>query len=401
MGNSFRLSLQINLAHCLSHIHTLTLPMLMPMIVRSDGDHVSFVEISIAIALLNIVSTIVQVPVGLLVDRLGAKKTLKIAVFLGSLSFTFLFFFNRYPALIIAMIGAGIANAFYHPADYALLSQNIKDHKMGKAFSLHAFSGYVGFGITPSMMYFATKWFDYQAGFLVSGLLGFITFLCLLPKTNEVKIQPTKTAQSLSWLAKVKTTFSAQIGVLFCLFLFLSLSGVAIQNYTVSALTSDWYDFTESKATFAVTLYLVFSAIGVLVGGQMADKSKKHGLIATAALFVTILFAFILAIWVLPESITIALIALIGLLFGMIAPSRDMIVRNSAPKGQEGRVFGIVSMGFNVGGVIAPLILGFLIEQNYPSWVFYFCAICIAIATIIAFGQELKLRNRYQRHVYE
>ena len=59
-----------------------------------------------------------------------------------------------------------------------------------------------------------------------------------------------------------------------------------------------------------------------------------------------------------------------GFLGGVIAPSRDMLVRNAAPPGAAGRAFGIVSTGFNFGGILSPLLFGWIMDQNMPHWVF-------------------------------
>ena len=59
-----------------------------------------------------------------------------------------------------------------------------------------------------------------------------------------------------------------------------------------------------------------------------------------------------------------------GFLSGVIAPSRDMLVRNAAPPGAAGRAFGIVSTGFNLGGIISPLLFGWIMDQSAPHWVF-------------------------------
>lgn len=67
-----------------------------------------------------------------------------------------------------------------------------------------------------------------------------------------------------------------------------------------------------------------------------------------------------------------------------------MLVRNVSPKGAEGRVFGIVSTGFNIGGTIGPLLFGWILDQNYPRGIFWGTAIFMALTAIIAFYQEIK-----------
>jgi MFS family permease len=72
----------------------------------------------------------------------------------------------------------------------------------------------------------------------------------------------------------------------------------------------------------------------------------------------------------LPSLLLTLAMGLAGFLGGVIAPSRDMLVRNAAPPGAAGRAFGIVSTGFNIGGIISPLLFGWIMDQNMPHWVF-------------------------------
>ena len=47
------------------------------------------------------------------------------------------------------MVLLGVANAVYHPADYAILGAVIEPGRLGKAFSIHTFAGYLGGAIAP------------------------------------------------------------------------------------------------------------------------------------------------------------------------------------------------------------------------------------------------------------
>ena len=59
-----------------------------------------------------------------------------------------------------------------------------------------------------------------------------------------------------------------------------------------------------------------------------------------------------------------------GFLSGMIAPSRDMMVRAVTPAGSFGKVFGFVTTGFNFGGVISPLLYAWLMDRGEPRAIF-------------------------------
>ena len=51
-------------------------------------------------------------------------------------------------------------------------------------------------------------------------------------------------------------------------------------------------------------------------------------------------------------------------------PSRDMIVREVTPPGSFGKVFGFVTTGFNIGGIVSPLIFGAIMDHGSPRLVF-------------------------------
>src|ERR1700746_2972956 len=86
----------------------------------------------------------------------------------------------------------------------------------------------------------------------------------------------------------------------------------------------------------------------------------------------------------LPSLLLTAAMASAGFLGGVIAPSRDMLVRNAAPPGAAGRAFGIVSTGFNLGGIISPLLFGWIMDQNRPHWVFGASVVFMVMTVLLA-----------------
>src|ERR1700682_3948232 len=86
----------------------------------------------------------------------------------------------------------------------------------------------------------------------------------------------------------------------------------------------------------------------------------------------------------LPELTLTAAMASAGFLGGVIAPSRDMLVRDAAPSGAAGRAFGIVSTGFNIGGIVSPLLFGWIMDQNSPHWVFGASVVFMILTVLLA-----------------
>jgi MFS family permease len=128
----------------------------------------------------------------------------------------------------------------------------------------------------------------------------------------------------------------------------------------------------------------MFSAIGVLIGGLLVDRTTRHGLVAAVGLAAMALFTALIAAIEFGPAVLISAMSLIGFFSGIIMPSRDMIVRDVTPPGSFGKVFGFVTTGFNIGGIISPLIFGAIMDYGSPRFVFLAVAAfsLVAIVTV-------------------
>jgi MFS family permease len=143
-----------------------------------------------------------------------------------------------------------------------------------------------------------------------------------------------------------------------------------------------------STANVALTAYLAASAIGVLAGGFLADRTNRHSQVAAICFGINAAILLLIALVALPPALLTITMATAGFLGGMIAPSRDMLVRNAAPEGAAGRAFGIVSTGFNFSGILSPLLFGWLMDQSLPRWVFGISALFMMLTVVLALFTE-------------
>jgi MFS family permease len=180
--------------------------------------------------------------------------------------------------------------------------------------------------------------------------------------------------------------------VLTLFFMLLSLSNAGIGNFGVVALMSG-YGTSFSTANIALTAFLGASAVGVLAGGFLADRTQRHGQLAAASFAVNAGIVLVIATVALPAILLTTAMTAAGFLGGVIAPSRDMLVRNAAPTGAAGRAFGIVSTGFNFSGIASPLLFGWIMDQNAPSWVFGVSALFMVLTVLLALFTERGARE--------
>ena len=318
---------------------------------------------------------------------------LKAGLLLGSLSFLLLAASPSHAVLLVAMAMAGLANGVYHPADYALLANGIEPARLGRSFSVHTFAGFLGSAVTPALFLGIATVFGTPAALAVGAVFGVAALLLIsIPGSGVYQAaRPcNKEGAGLAPTTGRLRVFTPMIGVLTVLFILLNLSTSAIEKFSVAALIQG-QGLTLAWANTALTAFLLCSAAGVLCGGALADRTRRHGLVAALAFALAAALTALVALGLLQGWALVVVLGAIGLLTGVIAPSRDMLVKAAAPPGAEGKTFGLVSTGFNIGGALGPVAFGWMLDQHLPNGVFIASVMFMLLTVLLTLAQEAYL----------
>ena len=370
----------VSAAHFVSHYYILLLAPLLPFVRAEYG--VSYTEIGLALAAFNAVTGTLQAPAGFLVDRVGARLPLIGALVIGGGAFAIAGLVDSFWVLVAMFALAGVGNAVYHPADYSILSHHVPAERIGQAYSVHTFAGMLGSAVAPPTLLLMQSLWGWRGAFVGAGLLGFaVAALLLAMREGSGVPAPAPRAKKDEGPAGMRLLMSPPILLNLAFFVLLALMSGGIYNYSVVALGA-LHATPVTVANAALTAYLTLSAIGVLVGGLLVGQTTRHGTVATLSLIAIALFTLLVAEIDLGSLGLIAALTVSGFFFGLMMPSRDLIVREVTPPGSFGKVFGFVTTGFNIGGIVSPLIFGALMDHGSPRVVFLTVAAC-ALAAIL------------------
>jgi MFS family permease len=379
----------VSTGHFLSHFYMLLIPPLFPLLKDEFG--IGFTELGITITVFSLVTGLTQAPVGFLVDRFGARKILLCGLLLESAAFIWIGLSPSYWMLLAMMGVAGLANAVYHPANYAILNASVQSGRIGQAFSIHTAAGMLGNAVAPVTMVLLLSVTDWKTGLIVCGVTGGLASVLIAANAGALQeaASQTEIKQPSTARSGLRLLFSQPIllGALF--FLCIGVAGHGVSAFGVATLTVI-HEITVTEAATILSAYLFASPIGVLCGGWIADRIRHHHLFAGVC-FVAIALAFFTMAGLSMRLEVIAFVFVIaGFFSGVVSPSRDMLIRSLAPPTEMGKVFGFVSTGFNVAGIIAPPLFGYILDHHNPSAVFWTVGAVslLTVLTVVTTGQK-------------
>jgi MFS family permease len=174
--------------------------------------------------------------------------------------------------------------------------------------------------------------------------------------------------------------------LLFAFFVVLTMGAKGVQTFT-TVLVADAYGLAESVGNTTLTSFFVGSAVGVLVGGVVADRLDPRRVIV-ASLAVGGLLLVVLTTVVRPStSLAVwASFLAIGVLVGLAYPSRDRLVSRYAPADSTGASFGFVFTGIALGGLVSPVLLGAVIDAATVGLAFVLAGAFYVLAGGVAFA---------------
>ncbi|MGE0714256.1 MAG: MFS transporter [Alphaproteobacteria bacterium] len=369
----------VGLAHFASHFYQLVLPPLFPFLKEDWG--ITYTALGFVVTTFYVASGLGQFAAGFVVDRIGARRVLLAGMVLLAGSTAAIGAFGSWWALLPLAILAGLGNSVFHPADYTILTASIGPSRLGRAYGTHTLGGTLGYAAAPAVVLPLAYAFGWRSALIAAGLVGLA--IAALLAANGGLLRDDRRDRQEGAAASAAPLFSAPVVLCFVYFAFFASALIALQAFLAPALGA-LFATPAAVAGAALTGYFLGNAVGIVGGGFAADRWQRPDAIIMAGLVIAgLLLLAVGRIDAGPAALPV-LLATAGCLAGLTSASRDLLVRNAAPAGATGRVFGFVYSALDVGSAAGPLAAGMLLDGGRPDLVFVLLAGCMwaAAATV-------------------
>ena len=299
---------------------------------------------------------IFSVPTGMLMNKIGRKRTVLLSIIVTVLSLLLPIFGNSYPLMLIAFSLLGIGNALMQTSLNPLVS-NIVTGNLSSTLTFGQFVKAIASFLAPYIaMWGATQIIPagelgWRVLFPIYGVIGIIAIVCLgLTHINE---EPVAKGSSVIDCFKL-------LGNPFILLCFLSIMchvGIDVgTNTTAPKILMERLGMTLADAGFATSLYFIFRTIGCLSGSAILRKVPEKVFFAVSVAMI-IASMIILSVaqtqWLLYVGI-----ALVGFGNSNIFSITFAQALAHDPE-HKNEISGLMIMGL-FGGTIFPLAMGFM-----------------------------------------
>ena len=301
---------------------------------------------------------IFSVPTGMLMNKIGRKKTVLLSLIVTVVSLFIPLLGESFGLMLVAFSLLGIGNALMQTSLNPLVSTVLKGGNLASTLTFGQFIKAISSFLAPYLaMWGATQvipsmGYDWKVLFVIYFIVGILATL-MLGITN-IEEEP---------IAGKPSTFMECIKLLGTPIVLLSFLGIMCHvgidvgtNTTAPKILMEKLDMTLNEAAFATSLYFIFRTIGCLTGSFFLRimNNRLFFIISVCMMALSMLLLFVgVEKWEL-----YAAIALVGYGNSNVFSICFAKALTSMPEKQN-EVSGLMIMGL-FGGTIFPLLMGFM-----------------------------------------
>ena len=376
----------VGVAHASSHFGHLLLPLLFPVFMKEFG--LSYSELGLLMTTFFVVSGVGQAGAGFVVDRVGARPLLFLAMGIFIAACLCASAVTSYIGLIWVAALAGLGNATFHPVDFTILNQRVSAGRLGYAFSAHGLTGNLGWAAAPVFLAGMGALVGWRHAYLAAALMYAVILLLLVLQRDKLSTRVDPRAAHTSAAPPEHAMAFMKLPVVWWCFGFFLLSTMTlavVQSFAVSILKA-MYGVSFEAATLTITAYMLCGAVGMFVGGFVAARSEHSDRVVALAMACGAALLALCGTGFLGAQATMVVLAATGFAVGIGGPSRDMMIKKATPPGATGRVYGMVYSGLDTGFALSPIVFGVFMDRGWYGATLLGAALVLLLSVGAALG---------------
>lgn len=361
---------------------------------------------------------LLQIPGGWLIDKYGPRKIITGSTVLWGIFQTLAAFATGGISLLLTRFMLGAAEAPLFPSGGKLNASWLSSQERGRGAVIMDCGGPLGAALGGIIIaYMIASIGSWRIVFAIAGiatiLLGFVSWKYLRdmpqehPAVNQAElalITQSNNTQSVVDSEPVSKGIGISVGSLVAI-----LSGRAAWAMMFFGLLTWGPSYLAQARGFDIkgignATFIIFlcGTFGSLCGGFLSDTLVKKGIAQRVALKTTLTISGVstlIAFSLLPKmsdpiiAIAVLSVAAFFLMWGSLYWSFPALL---APKSKVGLVGGIMNMAGSVGGIVVPILVGFILSQtnkNYDNVLMFFAA-CSVVYILGTLSIKLSNQNR-------
>jgi len=326
------------------------------------------------------VSCAVQASAGFVVDRYGPRPVLfgglglvGVAAFGAAVS-------PNYWTILLCAVLAGTGNGVFHPIDYTLINRKVSAARLGHAYSVHGITGSLGWALAPAVVVPLAIAFSWRIALAGAGAIAFGVLFVLWLNRQRLTLAAAPRQAAAVDAASFEFLRIPAVWMCFAFFLLWAVILSGVQAFAPEA-ARHLHGVPVALAAMCLTIYMVCSAGGMVLGGFLAADPARCERVVGAGFGLGAVMALLMAFAPVPALGVAVLFGIMGFGSGIAGPSRDLLVKRSTPENATGRVYGVVYSGLDIGQALAPL--GFGPLMDHQNWQGVWLALVAAQAVLI------------------
>lgn len=384
----------VGVAHGVSHFSHLLLAPLFPWL--KDAFGVSYAQLGLLMSVYFVVSCAVQAAAGFWVDRYGPRPLLFAGVACIALAACGYAASTSYAMLAFFSVLAGVGNGVFHPVDFTLLNRKVAGPRLGHAYSVHGLSGSLGWALAPALLVPLTLAWSWRVALGVAAVLIAAVLLLLAWQRERLALVHARPPAGAAPVAAASRSAAGGGGAFDFLripavwtcfgFFFFYAGGLSIVQTFAPQAARELHAVPAALIAICLTTYMLCSAAGMVAGGFLAVDPERAERIVGLAFGFAALLAVVMALAAVPTGVVPVIFGAMGAAAGIASPSRDLLVKRSAPDNATGRVYGIVYSGLDIGQAVVPAFVGLLMDRQHFTGVWLVLAGLQAVLIAGAFN---------------